>query len=146
MHRTETRHVSVAAHRDKVRALLAPLRTGTRVERLPLLEALGRGLAADIPAPLDLPPFANSQMDGYAVRSADIPDGGAELRVVDPVPAGAQPAPLAFGTAAPIMTGAMIPPGADAVVQIERAVPDAFPDPGAAATVRLPAAVAGTFV
>ena len=76
MHRTETRHVSVQAHRDKVRALLAPLRTEERVERLPLLEALGRGLAADIVAPLDLPPFANSQMDGFAIRSADVPDGG----------------------------------------------------------------------
>jgi molybdopterin molybdotransferase len=68
MHRTETRHVSVAAHRDKVRALLAPLRTDERVERLPLIDALGRGLAADILAPLDLPPFANSQMDGGTGR------------------------------------------------------------------------------
>ncbi|HET8879417.1 MAG TPA: gephyrin-like molybdotransferase Glp, partial [Arthrobacter sp.] len=136
---------TVEAHRDKVRSLLAPL--AARLETLPLAAALGRGLAVDIPAPLDLPPFNNSQMDGYAVRSADIPDGGAELRVVDPVPAGAQPAPLAAGTAAPIMTGAMIPPGADAVVQIERAVPDAFPDPGAAAaTVRLPAVPAGTYI
>src|SRR6478735_6468727 len=146
MHRTETRHVSVPAHRDKVRALLAPLRTGARVERLPLLEALGRGLAADILAPLDLPPFANSQMDGFAVRSADVPDGGTELRVVAPVPAGAAPAELAAGTAAPIMTGAMMPAGADAVVPIEHAVPDSFPLPGEPATVRLPATATGTFV
>ena len=140
MHRTETRHVSVEAHRDKVRTLLAPLRTEERVERLPLLEALGRGLAADILAPLDLPPFANSQMDGFAIRSADVPDAGAELRVVAPVPAGAAPAELAAGTAAPIMTGAMMPAGADAVVPIEQAVPDSFPVPGEPATVRLPAA------
>ncbi len=146
MHRTETRHVSVEAHRDKVRALLAPLRTEARVERLPLLEALGRGLAADILAPLDLPPFANSQMDGFAIRSADVPDGGTELRVVAPVPAGAAPAELAAGTAAPIMTGAMMPAGADAVVPIEQAVPDSFPVPGEPATVHLPAAAAGTFV
>ena len=146
MHRTETRHVSVEAHRDKVRALLAPLRTEERVERLPLLEALGRGLAADILAPLDLPPFANSQMDGFAIRSADVPDAGAELRVVAPVPAGAAPAELAAGTAAPIMTGAMMPAGADAVVPIEQAVPDSFPLPGEPATVRLPAAASGTFV
>ncbi len=146
MHRTETRHVSVEAHRDKVRALLAPLRTDKRVERLPLLDALGRGLAADILAPLDLPPFANSQMDGFAIRSGDVPDGGTELRVVAPVPAGASPAELAAGTAAPIMTGAMIPAGADAVVPIEQAVPDSFPPPGEPATVRLPAAAAGTFV
>jgi molybdopterin molybdotransferase len=146
MHRTQTRHVTVEEHREKVRGLLAPLRTPDRVERLPLLAALGRGLAAGITAPLDLPPFANSQMDGFALRSADVPDGGAELRVVAPVPAGAAPAELAPGTAAPIMTGAMLPPGADAVVPVEQAVPDSFPPPGQPATVRLPAAPAGNFV
>ncbi|QCB98285.1 molybdopterin molybdotransferase MoeA [Arthrobacter sp. PAMC25564] len=146
MHRTQTRHVTVEEHREKVRALLAPLRTPDRVERVPLLVALGRGLAANVLAPLDLPPFANSQMDGFAIRTADVPDGGAELRVVAPVPAGAAPAELAPGTAAPIMTGAMMPPGADAVVPIEQAVPDTFPAPGAPATVRLPAAAAGSFV
>jgi molybdopterin molybdotransferase len=146
MHPTETRHVSVEAHRDKVRALLAPLRTEARVERLPLLDALGRGLGTDVVAPLDLPPFANSQMDGFAIRSGDVPGGGAELRVVAPVPAGAAPAELAAGTAAPIMTGAMMPAGADAVVPIEQAVPDSFPAPGEPAMVRLPAAAAGSFV
>jgi molybdopterin molybdotransferase len=138
--------VSVAAHREKVRQLLAPLRSEDRAERLPLLAALGRGLAADVLAPLDLPPFANSQMDGFAIRSADVPDGGAELRVVAPVPAGSAPPELAPGTAAPIMTGAMMPSGADAVVPIEQAVPDSFPAPGEPATVRLPAAAAGHFV
>src|SRR6478672_7602332 len=144
MHRTANRPATVEAHRDKVRALLAPL--AARIDTVPLREALGRGLAADVAAPLDLPPFANSQMDGFAIRSADVPDGGAELRVVAPVPAGAEPAPLRPGTAAPIMTGAMIPPGADAVVPIEQAVPDSFPEPGAEATVRLPATRPGTFV
>lgn len=146
MHRTPTRHVTVEAHRGKVLALLAPLRTPERIERLPLLDALGRGLAADILAALDLPPFANSQMDGFAIRSADVPDGGTELSVVAPVPAGAAPPDLEPGTAAPIMTGAMMPPGADAVVPIEQAVPDAFPEPGEPASVRLPAAAAGSFV
>lgn len=135
---------SVEAHRDKVRALLAGL--AVRTDTVPLADALGRGLARDITAPLDLPPFANSQMDGYAVRSADLDEGGVELRVTDPVPAGAQPAALAAGTAAPIMTGAMIPPGADAVVPIEAAEPDVFPEPGSPATVRLPATAAGTYV
>ena len=146
MHRTQTRHVTVEAHRESVRRLLAPLRTPDRVEQLPLLAALGRGLAADVVAPLDLPPFANSQMDGYAIRSADVPDGGAELRVVAPVPAGATPPELAPGTAAPIMTGAMMPPGADAVVPIEQALPAVFPAPGVPATVRLPAVPARNFV
>jgi molybdopterin molybdotransferase len=85
-------------------------------------------------------------MDGFAINSADVPDGGAELRVVDPVAAGATPAALKRGTAAPIMTGAMIPDGADAVVPVERAVPDRFPAPGVPSTAWLPATAAGTFV
>ena len=146
MHRTQTRHVTVEAHRESVRQLLAPLRRPDRIEVLPLLAALGRGLAADVVAPLDLPPFANSQMDGFAIRSADVPDGGTDLRVVAPVPAGAAPPELAPGTAAPIMTGAMLPPGADAVVPIEQALPAVFPAPGAPATVRLPAVPARNFI
>ncbi|HCN21147.1 MAG TPA: molybdopterin molybdenumtransferase MoeA, partial [Arthrobacter bacterium] len=81
-------------HRAAVTELLAPLLAQGRTETLALGDALGKGLAHDVPAPLSLPPFANSQMDGFAVTSADLPDGGAELRVVDPVPAGAVPAAL----------------------------------------------------
>ncbi|RKO23130.1 molybdopterin molybdenumtransferase MoeA [Pseudarthrobacter phenanthrenivorans] len=117
---------SVGEHAAAVAALLRPLRSVERTQLLPLQEALGRGLVDDVAAPIDLPPFANSQMDGYAIRSADVPDGGAELRVMPPVPAGASPAALQPGMAAPIMTGAMLPKGADAVVPIERAVPDRF--------------------
>jgi molybdopterin molybdotransferase len=161
MHRTDNRHVtggshggggsahaarSVEAHRDAVRELLAGLGSPGRTEQLPLLAALGRGLAEDVLAPVNLPPFANSQMDGFAVHSADLPEGGSELTVVAPIPAGATAAALEPGTAAPIMTGAMIPPGADAVVPIERAVPDSFPEPGTAAAVRLPATESGTYV
>ncbi len=137
---------SVAWHRAAVAELLAPLLTEARTETLVLREALGKGLARDVVASLSLPPFANSQMDGFAINSADVPDGGAELRIADPVPAGATPAALERGTAAPIMTGAMIPAGADAVVPVERAVPDRFPAPGVAGTVWLPATAAGTFV
>lgn len=137
---------SVDAHRAAVTELLAPLRAEKRREQLPLLDALGRALAEDIHAPLDLPPFANSQMDGFAVRSADVPDGGGEFRVAAPVPAGAGSVDLQPGTAVPIMTGAMMPSGADAVVPIERAVPDSFPAPDVDAVVRLPAVAAGTFV
>jgi len=157
MHRTDNSHGhtasghgsqarTVEAHRNAVRELLADLNGPGRTEQLPLLAALGRGLAGDVPAPVDLPPFANSQMDGFAVRSSDISDGGTLLTVVAPIAAGATAAALEPGTAAPIMTGAMIPPGADAVVPIEKAVPDAFPDPGAEATVRLPATEPGTYV
>jgi molybdopterin molybdotransferase len=139
-------HRSVAEHRQAVRNLLKPLLSAGHTERIPLGDALGRGLAEDITAPLSLPPFANSQMDGFAIRTEDVPDGGGELRVVAPVPAGASPAPLQPGTAAPIMTGAMLPQGADAVVPVERAVPASFPVPGEEAAVRVPPAAAGTYV
>jgi molybdopterin molybdotransferase len=137
---------SVARHRAAVTELLAPLLTQAGAEKLVLRDALGRGLAHDIAAPLSLPPFANSQMDGFAINSADVPGDGAELVVADPVPAGATPAALGRGCTAPIMTGAMLPAGADAVVPVERAVPDRFPEPGVASTVWLPATAAGTFV
>ena len=137
---------SVAAHTAAVRQLLTALRSDARTEVLPLVQALGRALVDGVTAPVSLPPFANSQMDGYAVRSADVSDGGAELRIAAPVPAGQSPQPLAPGTAAPIMTGAPIPAGADAVVQIERAVPDRFLAPGGKGTVQLPAVAPGTFV
>jgi molybdopterin molybdotransferase len=136
----------VAEHASAVEELLRPLRSQDRTEVLPLREALGRGLVSDIRAPISLPPFANSQMDGYAIRSADVPDGGAELRVMPPVPAGARPAALEPGMAVPIMTGAMLPEGADAVVPIERAVPDRFLPHTEQAKVKLPAAATGTFV
>jgi len=100
-----------------------------------------RVLAADLVSPIDLPPFDNSQMDGYAVRTADLDgrgDAGVELRVGPPVPAGRTGDALEPGTAAPIMTGAPLPPGADAVVPVEEASPAAFVESGG--RVALPAA------
>ncbi|WP_104042792.1 molybdopterin molybdotransferase MoeA [Arthrobacter sp. ZGTC412] len=137
---------SVAEHVAAVAELLRPLRALNRIEVLPLHEALGRGLVSDVTAPISLPPFANSQMDGYAIRSADVPDGGTDFRVMPPVPAGASPAALGPGMAAPIMTGAMLPEGADAVVPIERAIPDRFLPHTEQAMVKLPAAAPGAFV
>jgi molybdopterin molybdotransferase len=145
-HHTGHQARSVDAHLAAVTELLQPLQSSDRTELLPLHEALGRGLVSDVRAPISLPPFANSQMDGYAIRSADVPEGGAELRVMPPVPAGASPAALEPGMAAPIMTGAMLPKGADAVVPIERAVPDRFQPHIEQPTVKLPAAAPGTFV
>ena len=89
---------------------------------LPLAEAHGLILAEDAAAALPVPPWTNSAMDGYAVRAADA--AGADLSpVVLPVdgdvPAGAVPAPLGPGTAQRIMTCAMLPEGADAVVRVE---------------------------
>jgi molybdopterin molybdotransferase len=82
--------------------------------------ALGQVLAADIVADMDSPPFAKSLRDGYAVRSADCAAPGAELRVVEEVPAGKVPTrALGAGEASRIFTGAPIPDGADAVVMQE---------------------------
>lgn len=137
---------SVADHAAAVRDLLSGVAAADRIETLPLSAALGRGLALSIDAPVSLPPFANSQMDGYAVRSGDLPGDGADLRIMPPVPAGSTPRPLEAGTAAPIMTGAMIPAGADAVVPIEKAVPDHFLASGDGRAVTLPATAHGTYV
>lgn len=101
----------------------------SRVSVLPaeivaLSDALGRVLAAPVVAQDDLPPFANSSMDGYAVRAADLantsPENPARLRVVGDIAAGASPAvEVTTGTAARIMTGAPLPAGADAVIPVE---------------------------
>ena len=89
---------------------------------LPLAEAHGLILAEDATAALPVPPWTNSAMDGYAVRAADAA-GADQSPVVLPVdgdvPAGAVPVPLGPGTAQRIMTGAMLPEGADAVVRVE---------------------------
>jgi molybdenum cofactor synthesis domain-containing protein len=83
-----------------------------------LAAAVGRVLAADVVAGEDVPPFANSAVDGYAVRAADVPG---ELRVVGEVAAGAEPydGVVGAGEAVRIMTGAPIPEGADAVAMVE---------------------------
>ena len=89
---------------------------------LPLAEAHGLVLAEDAAAALPVPPWTNSAMDGYAVRAADAAGAGLSpvvLPVGGDVPAGAVPAPLEPGTAQRIMTGAMLPEGADAVVRVE---------------------------
>ena len=78
--------------------------------------ALGRIVAADVAAPIDVPGHANSAMDGYAVRAADIPPGGeTTLRVTQRIAAGEVGSALAAGEAARIFTGAPIPEGADAI-------------------------------
>lgn len=84
----------------------------------------GRVLASDITSDIDLPLFANSSMDGFAVRSADVASADQEqpviLEVVADVPAGrVSPVGVHKGQAVRIMTGAPLPPGADAVVPVE---------------------------
>jgi molybdopterin molybdotransferase len=89
------------------------------VERVLLLDSVGRIIAADFAAPCNMPRWDNSAMDGFAVRSADCAPG-ATLTVTDYIPAGVSSGDAVRpGCAARIMTGAPIPPGADAVVPIE---------------------------
>ena len=97
---------------------------------LPLTDAYGCVAATDIKAAVDLPEFASSGMDGYAVRAADVasatPGSPAELTVVGRAMIGHRPeATVGMGEAVQIATGAPIPSGADAVVPIENAeLPD----------------------
>ena len=93
-------------------------------EKVPILESLGRVLAEDVHADMDIPPLANSAMDGYAVLAADTagasPDSPRRLRIVHNLAAGyTTNVEVRPGTAIRIMTGAPIPPGADAVVRFE---------------------------
>ncbi|GAB4579449.1 MAG: molybdopterin molybdotransferase MoeA [Anaerolineales bacterium] len=112
--------LSVTEAREKLLRAFAPLPT----ETIPLAQAVRRVLAEAVLAPSDLPPFANSSMDGFAVRAGDVRAARAqnpvELAVVADIPAG-KPSPLTLqpGQAARIMTGAPLPTGADAVIPVE---------------------------
>jgi molybdopterin molybdotransferase len=113
----------VSAHVARVDALLAPLRV-RGAETLPLAEALDRVTAAEVLSPIALPPFRNSQMDGFAVRAADVAGAPVVLPVVREVAAAAgSPGVLEPGTAIRIMTGAPVPEGADAIVPVEDTAP-----------------------
>ncbi len=85
-----------------------------RVESVPLLDALGRILANDVIAPINVPPERNSAMDGYAFRLADALTAPS-LPISQRIPAGHAPQPLQPGTAARIFTGGVLPNGADTV-------------------------------
>lgn len=85
----------------------------------PLADARGLVLAEDVRAPIDVPPWDNSAMDGYAVRAADS-RAGATLRVIEEVPAGRFPRkPVGPGQATRVFTGAPLPDGADTVIRQE---------------------------
>lgn len=107
--------------RARALALATPLPT----EWARLEEALGRALGVELPAQRTLPPWDNSAMDGYAVRSADLTGPlPVRLTIGETIHAGSTPrVELRPGTCARIMTGAPLPPGADAVVMQERTKP-----------------------
>jgi molybdopterin molybdotransferase len=104
---------------DAVQQIVATARS-CGAEACELIEALGRVLASDVHAPVDVPPWHNSAMDGFAVRAADTSEQGVRLRINESVRAGQAPVlPVLPGTATVVMTGAPVPEGADAVVIVE---------------------------
>ncbi len=110
---------TVAEHLAEALALVAPLPPVA----MPLADALGGWLTQDVVSGDDLPRWDNSAMDGYAVRAADTAGAGrraVRLSVIADLPAGSAEIPVvAPGTVARIMTGAPVPPGADAIVPVE---------------------------
>ena len=119
--RTAADHIwTVDEHLDDILRHFAPLAPAD----LPLLEAQGCVLAENVILPAALPPFDNSSMDGYAVRTADVADATEDapriLKVIGDIHAGLSDLPTVHpGEAARIMTGAPLPPGAEAVVPVE---------------------------
>jgi molybdopterin molybdotransferase len=110
--------LTVEEARVRILAAFSPL----PATELRVADAAGMVPAADLFAPHPLPRFDNSAMDGYALRQADVVEVPATLRVIGEVRAGEPGAiEVAAGTAARIMTGAPVPPGADAIVPIEEA-------------------------
>ncbi|MEV6794915.1 gephyrin-like molybdotransferase Glp [Streptomyces sp. NPDC051320] len=126
---------SVDEHLDDILGSICPLEP---IE-LPLQDAQGCVLVEDITVQISLPPFDNSSMDGYAVRTTDVAGAGEEfpavLTVIGDVAAGSGELPtVGPGEAARIMTGAPLPPGAEAVVPVEWT--DGGTGGGAATTMR----------
>jgi molybdopterin molybdotransferase len=117
---SESSPISVEAALEAILEKISPVET----EEVPLARSFGRVLAGSIRSQVNVPPFANSAMDGYAVVAADSREASqpvpVRLQVIDNVPAGATPArKVVSGTAARIMTGAPLPEGADAVIRFE---------------------------
>jgi molybdopterin molybdotransferase len=109
--------------------------TPVEVETIPLAQSVNRVLAQAVISPVNVPPFANSAMDGYAIVAADSQGASKEtpvrLKVIDHVPAGITPSkPLVDQTAMRIMTGAPVPQGADAVIRFEETSEYASPASG----------------
>jgi molybdopterin molybdotransferase len=131
---------TVDEHAAVIRELLAPA-LAVGIERVPLLEGLGRVTAGGVLSPVDLPLFRNSQMDGFAVRAADVGTSPLSLPIVGEVRATASAPPaLERGTAVRIMTGAVVPEGADAVIPVEDTTVD-----GTTVTIQRPR-VSGEYV
>lgn len=129
-----TSTISLEEARARVQAVLRPI---TRTERVALADAGGRVAASDVSSSIDVPPFARSAMDGYAVVAADTATASKasprRLRIVERVYTGQPPrTSIVTDTCAEIATGAPVPAGADAVVMVE----DTAPAPDEAVDIR----------
>jgi len=116
-----TSTISLEEARKRLDANIRPIQ---RTERVQLEDAAGRVAASDVASPIDVPPFARSAMDGYAVIAADTQSASrstpAELRLLDRIYTGQMSAAMVTrGTCTEIATGAPLPAGADAVVMVE---------------------------
>jgi len=100
--------------------LLAAAHAVTALESVDTMQCAGRVLATEVVSSVDVPPLDNSQMDGYAVRTLDVPGVPTTLRISQRIAAGQVGVALEPGTAARIFTGAPIPAGADAVIMQEK--------------------------
>lgn len=101
----------------QVKKILSEIPVSPRVGTVPLGESLSRILAQDVFSPLDMPPFDKSAMDGYAVSSTD---GSDRFNIIETIAAGDVPKSIVGdGECAKIMTGAMLPRGADKVIKVE---------------------------
>ena len=116
-----TSTISLEEARRRLGVAVRPI---AHTEQIDITHAAGRVVAADVASRIDVPAFARSAMDGYAVISADTagasPDTPARLRLIDRIYTG-QPSAVTVvpGTCAEIATGAPVPAGADAVVMVE---------------------------
>lgn len=116
-----TSTISLDEARRRLEAAVRPI---TRTEQVDITSAAGRVVATDVASPIDVPAFARSAMDGYAVVSTDTthatPETPARLRLIDRIYTG-HPSSVTVvpGTCAEIATGAPLPAGADAVVMVE---------------------------
>src|SRR5262245_60290084 len=116
----ESSPISVEAALEAILEKIHPV----EIEPISLVHGLGRVLAQAIISQVNVPPFTNSAMDGYAIIAADSQGATGQtpirLQVIDNIPAGATPARnIVAQTAARIMTGAPLPQGADAVIRFE---------------------------
>jgi molybdopterin biosynthesis enzyme len=113
--------ISLEEARRRLHDAIEPM---TRTERVRLADAAGRVAVRDVASALDVPPFARSAMDGYALVSADTAgasrDAPSRLRIVERIYTGQPPSrAIKSGECAEIATGAPVPAGADAVVMVE---------------------------